>query len=258
MISINRHDFGPVHCSDCDIKTLINCIQSTLRAKPRNGMTVNFINAHLFNLCWNDTAYRQLINTSDIIAADGMSIVWAAKLFGFTIPDRCNMTDTFRAYLAERNSPASTAILIGGSDQEASKAAAAIQQDGPHISITTSISGYHSISEYMNMLKELPPPDFVLVGMGSPKSEQLINAARSLWPTTIFWHIGGGTIMFFSGSLTEAPAWMRRCGLQWFHRLAIEPGRMWRRYVIGNPLFVFRVLKAAIIQRRLGRQDVVK
>jgi N-acetylglucosaminyldiphosphoundecaprenol N-acetyl-beta-D-mannosaminyltransferase len=221
-------------------------------------MTVNFINAHIFNICWKDVTYRQLINSSDIIAADGMSIVWAAKLFGFTIPGRCNMTDTFRVYLSDRNSPASTAILIGGSDQDASKAAAAIQRDGPHLSITSFLSGYHTIPEYMTMLKKSDPPDFVLVGMGSPKSEQLIEAVHALWPGAIVWHIGGGTIMFFAGSLAEAPAWMRRCGLQWLHRLMIEPGRMWKRYIIGNPQFVFRVLKSAMSYRRTANENESK
>jgi N-acetylglucosaminyldiphosphoundecaprenol N-acetyl-beta-D-mannosaminyltransferase len=63
-------------------------------------------------------------------------------------------------------------------------------------------------------------------------------------PEAIAWHIGGGTIMFLAGKLKEAPVWMRRSGLQWLHRLAIEPRRMWRRYLLGNVQFAWSILGA--------------
>ncbi len=248
---IAKHIMGPVSCSACDIPHLLVRIKTALSDRLRAGFSVNFMNAHLYNLCWTDAEMRRLINESDVVAADGMSIVWASRLFGFRIPGRCNMTDSFRAFLADRTAPASTAILVGGTQEEAERAARAIEKDGPHVRITEAISGFHTITEYAEWLKPETPPDLVLVGMGSPKSEQFIEAARRLWPGAVVWHIGGGTIMFFAGSLVEAPAWMRRCGLQWLHRLVIEPRRMWRRYVLGNPLFVLRVIEAALRRPQL-------
>lgn len=250
MNKIGKHSFGRVGCSSCTIEELIEVIKESLRASPREGFTINFINAHLFNLCWNDTILRENINRSDIVAADGMAIVWAARLFGFTIPSRCNMTDTFRAYLADNSAPASTSLLIGGTDEEASIAAAAIQKSGPHISITGTLSGFHKVSDYEALIMKSEKTDFIFIGAGSPKSEAIAEAARRIRPSSIVWHIGGGTIMFFAGSLIEAPEWMRNCGLQWLHRLLLEPGRMWKRYLIGNPLFVLRVLGSAIFHRR--------
>lgn len=250
MNEIRRHGMGPVGCSDCTIDRLIGEIKTRLAATPRPGLTINFINAHLYNLCWEDASLRRLINDSAVIAADGMAIVWAARLFGFTIPARCNMTDAFRAYLADRTAPATTAILVGGNQAEAERAAEAIMRDGPHLRIVKAVSGFSSIAEYEATLRGLPQPDFVLAGMGSPKSETFIEAIHRIWPATILWHIGGGTIMFYAGSLVEAPAWMRRCGLQWLHRLLIEPRRMWRRYILGNPLFLARILRAALGRTR--------
>jgi N-acetylglucosaminyldiphosphoundecaprenol N-acetyl-beta-D-mannosaminyltransferase len=85
--------------------------------------------------------------------------------------------------------------------------------------------------------------------MGTPKSERVLHLASKLCPKAIIWHIGGGTVRFYAGTLKEAPAWMRRSGLQWMHRLALEPRRMWKRYVLGNPLFVWRILTARALQK---------
>lgn len=160
------------------------------------------------------------------------------------------MTDSFRAYLADGGMTPATAILIGGNDEDAARAAETIQHDGPHLQVTEILSGYLSIDDYAQRVAASPPTDFILLGMGTPKSEQVAARLREIRPQSIIWHIGGGTVMFFAGSLVEAPVWMRKTGFQWLHRLLIEPKRMWRRYIIGNPLFVWRILKSALFQRK--------
>ena len=83
------------------------------------------------------------------------------------------------------------------------------------------------------------PVDFVFVGMGTPRSETVLDSLAELAPNAILWHIGGGTIGFYAGTIKEAPIWMRKSGLQWLHRLILEPKRMWKRYILGNCEFVF-------------------
>jgi exopolysaccharide biosynthesis WecB/TagA/CpsF family protein len=83
--------------------------------------------------------------------------------------------------------------------------------------------------------------------MGSPKSEALISALKEKAVAKVLWHIGGGTFSFLAGADVEAPVWMRKTGLQWFHRLLRNPKQMAGRYLIGNPLFVFRVLKKWVL-----------
>ncbi|HMP89049.1 MAG TPA: WecB/TagA/CpsF family glycosyltransferase [Kiritimatiellia bacterium] len=244
-----RVAMGPVSCSMVRIRDLLGMIRETLTSPSRKGFSINLLNAHLYNLSWTNRDFRELVNRSDIIAADGMAIVWASRLFGAAIPERCNMTDSFRAYLADATMPHATAVLIGCSKEEAARAAETMQRDCPRLRVTHALSGYMEPAEYVVALKALPATDFVLLGMGSPKSEIISHLARDVWPESIVWHIGGGTILFFAGTLVEAPLWMRKCGLQWLHRLLMEPRRMWRRYLIGNPLFIARILKSAFSTR---------
>lgn len=242
-----RVDLGPVPCSRCGIPDLLKIIRDA--RQRRRPLTINFVNAHLYNMAWIDPSFREKLSRSDIVAADGMAIVWAARLFGARLPGRCNMTDSFRAYLADPLSPPATALLIGGSEEEARAAKSAIERDGPHLRVLEAWSGFLAPDEYADRVMRTPETDFILLGMGSPKSEIVAERVRAAGSRAILWHIGGGTVMFFAGRLVEAPKWMRVSGLQWLHRLMLEPGRMWRRYILGNPLFIFRVVRARF---RLG------
>lgn len=246
---VNSFSMGPVSCSTCSIGDLLAMIRDARQSSPRAGIRINFINAYVFNLCWESKPLRTLLNQSEIVAADGMAIVWAARLFKSRIPGRCNMTDSFRAFLADPKAVPSTAILIGGSEAEATAAVKAIQRDGPHLQITSTCPGFFPVDAYVTLVANEPPADFILLGMGTPKSEQVGALLHQRFPSAIIWHIGGGTVMFYAGSLKEAPVWMRKTGLQWLHRLCIEPRRMWRRYVVGNPLFVWRVIKSAVFHQ---------
>lgn len=237
--------FGPVKCSTHGIADLLDEIKALLADHALQPRTINCINAHIFNLAWTDAALAFAINESRIVTADGMSIVWASRLFGARLKERCNATEAFRAFMLDRSFPPSRAVLVGGTAEVAAVAAKAICDTCHHIEIVESISGYLSDEWYESYFLNLGPVDFVFLGMGTPKTERLSHVIAKVRPEAIVWHIGGGTILFLSGRLPEAPVWMRRSGLQWLHRLLLEPRRMWQRYLIGNFFFMFRCIKAS-------------
>ncbi len=236
---------GHARCSSHSIEQFLADIQGLLQDRTVQPRILNLQNAHLYNMTYEDPAFAELVNSSRIVVADGMSIVWAARLFGVRMTERCNMTDSFRAFLADTRFPATTALLIGGNAEQARGAADRINADSLHVKVSDTVDGFLPVEGFREALRTRNEPDFVLIGMGSPKSEQVACIAAERFPRAIIWHIGGGTVMFFAGSLVEAPVWMRRLGMQWLHRLFQEPSRMWRRYIIGNPLFVWRIVKAA-------------
>jgi N-acetylglucosaminyldiphosphoundecaprenol N-acetyl-beta-D-mannosaminyltransferase len=91
-------------------------------------------------------------------------------------------------------------------------------------------------------------PDIVLVGLGSPKQEYLIRELRPLLPAA--WMIGVGvTFSFVAGEISRAPGWMQRSGLEWIHRLAMEPRRLARRYLVDDLPFAFRLFSEAALRR---------
>ncbi|HMP76434.1 MAG TPA: WecB/TagA/CpsF family glycosyltransferase [Kiritimatiellia bacterium] len=237
----NRCPVGPYRCSADTTPELVARIHHVLSAPRRDGLLILCLNAHIFNAGWCDERLRTLLNGAEVLAADGMSIVWASRLSPPAIPERCNMTEAFRAFLAHPGTPAASVTLIGCSEEEAHRAADAIRRLQPRLQIRHVISGYDPVEAYPRRLAAETPTDLVLLGMGTPKSEEVGAALRACWPSSVVWHVGGGTLLFLAGVQREAPGWMRRFGLQWLHRLLHEPGRMWRRYLIGNLLFVIRI-----------------
>ncbi len=155
------------------------------------------------------------------------------------------MTEALRAFLVAPQMPPSRAILIGCSVAEAEAAAAEMNRSSQHCRVVRAISGYLSEEEYREICAHLDGVDLIFLGMGTPRTEAVTALAARSRPEAIVWGIGGGTVRILAGTMLEAPALWRRLGLQWLYRLFQEPPLLWRRYLIGNPLFVMRVLKAA-------------
>lgn len=240
---------GPARCSHHSVAELMAEIHQLLRHPGEQPRSIFCLNAHVFNSAWTNPALAAHLRGFRVVAADGMAVVWAGRLLGQPMRERCNMTESFRAFLQDRSFGPTRAILIGGDDAMAGRAARAINAASAHLRVTDALSGYRPIEEYPALLRALPPADFILIGMGTPRSEALGHLLTAALPAPILWHVGGGTIQFYAGDLREAPAWMRRSGLQWLHRFLLEPRRLWRRYLLGNPLFAARVLRVALRPR---------
>ena len=98
-------------------------------------------------------------------------------------------------------------------------------------------------------------PDVLWIGLGSPKQEKVMHALRAIAPVPCIAAIGA-VFDFYTGRVSHAPAWMRATGLQWLHRLVLEPRRLWRRTFISGPQFAFEVLRNLVTrpaQPRAGR-----
>jgi N-acetylglucosaminyldiphosphoundecaprenol N-acetyl-beta-D-mannosaminyltransferase len=246
-----RFSLGGVDCSTHTIPQLLDELRELLGDKQLQPRTVLTVNAHIYNRAVEDSVLRRNINASRIVTADGMGIVWAARLFGVRIPERCNMTEAFRAFLTAPNMPAINAILIGCSPEEAEAATAEIHRISKNCHVVAAFSGYLGDADYRKICLQHQKADFILLGMGSPRTEAVTALATELCPKSIVWGIGGGTVLILAGKMREAPVVWRRLGLQWLFRLLCNPVKLWRRFIIGNPLFVWRILKAVWGNRSL-------
>jgi N-acetylglucosaminyldiphosphoundecaprenol N-acetyl-beta-D-mannosaminyltransferase len=247
-----KFQFGEVTCSPHTIAQLLEELRLLLVDKSLSPRTILCINSHIYNVACSNAQLRDCLTRARVITADGMAIVWAARVLGHDIPERCNMTEAYHAFLSANNMPCSRAILIGCSQEEASTAAEKANRNSKHCRIVATYSGYLEDHEYENVFRQHPEIDFIFLGMGTPKTELVADMAARECPKAVIWGIGGGTLRIEAGTMREAPAIWRRSGLQWLHRLASEPSGLWRRYMMGNPLFVWRVLRLAA-RRRLRR-----
>lgn len=242
--ALPRVEVGGLWCTVATIERVVGLVADRLAAADdgRKALSVLCVNAHVFNLAWEDEELRDRLNSADVLALDGMSMVWACRRAGADSVDRCNMTEALRAFLQSWEVPACRALVIGLDPDSAGRAAAAIDDLGGPVRVAAAIDGYRPLDDYREAIATTGA-DLVLVGCGTPRSEEVVADLAAVGGPAVVWHVGGGTLHFLAGNDREAPAWMRRTGTQWVHRLVTRPRAMGRRYLVGNPRFVRRVLR---------------
>ena len=205
-------------------------------------------NVHCLNIAREQDWYRAFLNRADIVFCDGVGVQLAARILGHRIPQRITYADWMwqLGRLAERNGY--SLFFLGGRPGVADSAARHLVRRFPRLRILGSHHGYfdksmdstenQAVVAKINALK----PDILVVGLGMPLQEKWLkenweSAEASVALT------GGAVFDYVSGRLRRAPKWMTEAGLEWLGRLLIEPRRLWRRYLVGNPKFFWRVIR---------------
>jgi N-acetylglucosaminyldiphosphoundecaprenol N-acetyl-beta-D-mannosaminyltransferase len=216
------------------------------RAADGNAAMLAFVNPDCLNVAFGHNAYRAVLRACDRVLPDGIGIHIGCRLLGTALKANVNGTDLFPR-LCERLAGSSHALyLLGARPGVAAAAAAAMQARVPGLRIAGARDGYFTPEEEPAVIDAINASgaDILLVAFGVPRQELwLATHAQRLRPRV---RMGvGGLFDFYSGRIPRAPMWMREIGLEWVWRLLQEPRRMWRRYVIGNPLFLWRVWREA-------------
>jgi exopolysaccharide biosynthesis WecB/TagA/CpsF family protein len=206
--------------------------------KSKKAHHVAFINAHCLNLAWKDAAYTQVLKSCSAVFADGIGAKIGAAMLGFKVEENVNGTDMF-PLLAQKPY---RIYLFGGSPEVAETALANARAIGGAAEFVGCADGFFkekSLAEVLDELNELKP-DILLVAMGVPGQEEWINRHLDKLPPCVAIGVGG-LLDFVSERIPRAPLWMRKANIEWCFRLYCEPARLFRRYIIGNPLFIWRV-----------------
>ena len=135
---------GLTKCSTHSISELLDELRLLLSDKGLRPRTLLCLNAHIYNIASKDVILRKILNNARLVVADGVSIVWAARLFGAKIPSRCGMNDTFFAFLEDENMPPNEGILVGLTEDESRLAAIGIEKMSAHCAIRERFSGFLS------------------------------------------------------------------------------------------------------------------
>ncbi|MDP3897587.1 MAG: WecB/TagA/CpsF family glycosyltransferase [Mesorhizobium sp.] len=211
---------------------------------------LGFLNAHNANVACSDPAFARALDHF-LVLPDGIGVDIAARiLHGALFPDNLNGTDIVPALIASIARPI-TVALLGATRENAGGAAERLAELAPQHTYVVIHDGYFAKAQEPAILARLAAirPDILLVAMGVPRQEFWIDT--HLDPTYCTMPIAVGALLdFLSGSAPRAPLWMRRSRLEWVFRLWIEPGRLWRRYIVGNPLFLARVVAQKLTGNR--------
>lgn len=199
-----------------------------------------------------DPEVRALVEPGTLVVADGMPLVWASKLQGTPLPERVAGSSMLLRVCAA--APAGHSIfLLGGAAGVAEQAATALGRKHPAVRIGGWSPPFgieatpEGQAEIVARLRGFVP-DIVFCGFGFPKQEILIRALRPEFPKA--WFVGcGAAIDFAAGRVRRAPTWMQRAGLEWLHRLACEPRRLARRYLVNDLPFAAGLLLVSLRRR---------
>lgn len=191
---------------------------------------------------------------ADLVLADGMPLVWASRLKGTPLPARVAGSDLIWSLSMEAARAGRSIFVLGGTREAGWQAVHNLRERCPGLRVAGMIYPPHGFEEDPNAMEQIVEtlkthePDIVYVGLGFPKQEAVIAHLRHHLPET--WFLGIGiSIGFVGGQVPRAPAWMQRAGLEWLHRLAQEPRRLGRRYLLHGLPFAARLLAHGMASR---------
>jgi len=203
---------------------------------------ITYLHAHCVNIASSDYAYRSILNNSDGVYADGQGVVWASRFLGIPLPERVNVMDFFDSLAPRLRDEKITIYLLGGTLEVVKKAAEALKKR--ELKIIGSRSGFFDKTGEEEIIREINRlrPNILMLGMGVPKQEKWFHDHRSELDVNLCWAVGGA-FKLLSGRLRRAPGWMINGGLEWLYVGLQDFNRLCTRYLLGNPLFIYRVLK---------------
>jgi N-acetylglucosaminyldiphosphoundecaprenol N-acetyl-beta-D-mannosaminyltransferase len=206
----------------------------------RARKTVHFANAATLNLAADDAHYRVTLNDADYVYGDGTGVRWAARLRGVKLQSNLNGTDLVPALIEGR--PGIRVFLLGGTDELIEAAARQFRKHFPQANLVGAHHGYFDHADSGEIIAHInsTQPDLLLVGFGNPLQERWIARHRHLLDVPLTAGVGG-LFAYWAGTLTRAPEVYRRLGMEWLHILQKQPHKA-RRYLIGNPLFLLRMM----------------
>ena len=212
---------------------------------PDGSAQVSFVNAHCANVARRDETYRRALGGSALVFADGIGMKIAGALLRRPIAENVNGTDMLPrlcARLAGRR-----VFLLGGTPGTADAAAAWICTRFPDIAVAGTHHGFFDADRDAEVAATIRAAgtELLLVAFGVPRQETWIAAQLEASGARVAMGVGG-LFDFYAGRIPRAPQWMRELALEWVFRLYQEPRRMWRRYVLGNLIFLYHVVAERI------------
>ena len=230
----------PVSCATA--ADALSEIERMVDAHP--PLLVAYVNAHTLNIAASGAAYKSLLKSADVVLNDGIGVALAARVRGQRFPENLNGSDFNPRILELAARRGWKAYFLGAGPGVAAEAARRLEEQIPGLEVVGSRDGFFPRAEDPVVAAAIAASgaELVMVAMGNPLQERWLES--NLARTGALLGVGVGAFFdFAAGTAKRAPAWMNRAGVEWVWRLLQEPGRLWKRYVVGNPVFLARVLR---------------
>jgi N-acetylglucosaminyldiphosphoundecaprenol N-acetyl-beta-D-mannosaminyltransferase len=230
----------PVH--PVDMHAALACVDAFIRdGDPHYNVAINAAKVVEYQ---KDPALRDAISDAHLLTADGQAVVWAARLLGQRLPARVAGADLMEALLAHAAARGYSVYLLGAKDEVVRACVDRAQHEHPSLRVAGYRNGYFRSDEERGIVDAIraAKPDILFLGFGTPAKEYFMHRRHRELGVPFVMGVGG-TFDVYAGLVRRAPGWMQKTGLEWAFRLAQEPRRMWKRYLVGNSRFLWLVAK---------------
>lgn len=240
----------PMHALTMD-ETLAVIDHAIARRRLLQHVAVNV--AKLVQL-QSDAELRRDVTQSDLISIDGTGVVWGARLAGHRVPERVTGIDLMLALIARCAERGYRPYFLGAEAAVLDEALRRFRARFPALEIAGAHHGYFTDDEEAAVMDGIADAgaDCLFIAMSSPRKERLLAAYKTRLGVPFLMGVGG-SLDVIVGKVQRAPGWMQRAGLEWLYRLAQEPRRMWRRYLVTNTLYVGLLLREILFHRAGSR-----
>jgi len=216
--------------------------------QPSRPQTVSYVNAHSMNTVVSSRAFFDALTASDLLLRDGSGMATLFRVLA--LPPGLNLNGTDLIPTIIRHFNGRRIALYGTKEPYLGRAGIAVQRLAPDSAVSCT-HGFLGPAEYLALAAH-SRPELIVLGMGVPKQEMLARLLRDSLEAPCLIICGGAILDFLGARFSRAPRFLRAAGLEWIYRLALEPRRLFNRYVLGNPLFLYRALRFRWAQRRLS------
>ena len=206
-------------------------------------LTLSYVNAHVINLAAGRARLADALRSADVLFADGVSVVWASRWASAQLPERMTANDYYPRFMSRCAEEGLRVFLLGGRLGVAEKAAAAMRAVEPTLRIVGTHHGQFGTASDAEVVSRINAAnvDVLLAGLSTPRQEIFLAEHREQLQVPVRWCVGA-MLDYWAGLESPAPAWACRFSAEWLYRLAVDPVSKWRRYLLGNPRFIWTTL----------------
>ncbi|WP_414541946.1 WecB/TagA/CpsF family glycosyltransferase [Nostoc sp. CCY0012] len=221
----------------------VEMMESFIKEEPDTVHLISIVNAHTLNLATDHPEYRDVLNSSTVVFADGTGVRWAARLRGKILQSNLVGTDLIPNFFRHTSNRGYRYYLLGADPHTITYAAEFASKQFPGWTLAGFHHGYLGEEETIKVIAEINSlqPHLLLVGMGNPLQEYWLSQNRNRLKVPVCVGVGG-LFDHWGGNLKRAPRWVRRLGFEWLQILLQQPGKKWQRYLIGNPKFLIQMI----------------
>lgn len=219
-------------------------------APERKSHHIITVNVAILMMARDDAKLANAIEKADLVVVDGKPLVWTSKWLRAPVPEKVSGVDLMRRLLEVGNERGLSIFLLGTTQERLDALERVIRAKYPNVVIAGTRNGYFKVPDYPEVTKQIrdAKADLLLVGMPAPFKEIWCEEHRKALATPAILGVGGAFDVM-AGFVPRAPRVMQEAGLEWAWRLAMEPKKLWKRYLVTNSAFIALLGKTLAAQR---------